>query len=84
MAEDEIDLVLTEIFRGLFKQPDLELCDETTAADVPGWDSLNHVNLIIQLEEELGIRFRNDEVIVLADVGELKALVREKVAQAGQ
>ena len=82
MDENEIDLVLTEIFRSLFNQPDLKLRDDMTAEEVPGWDSLNHVNLIIQVEEEVGVKFRNDEVIELANVGELKALVREKVAQA--
>ncbi|MCH8822015.1 MAG: acyl carrier protein [Planctomycetes bacterium] len=72
---------LTDIFRTLFHQPALELTDDLTAKQVPGWDSLNHVNLIIQIEEELGIKFRNDEVAKLVNVGELKAMVREKVAQ---
>lgn len=72
---------LTDIFRTLFRQPSLELTDDLTAKQVPGWDSLNHVNLIIQIEEELGIRFRNDEVAKLVNVGELKAMVREKMSQ---
>ena len=84
MNGNETEKILTEIFRTLFNQPDLELRDDLTAKDVPGWDSLNHVNLIIQIEEELGIRFRNDEVARLADVGQLRALVREKIAKAEQ
>ena len=73
-----IDDTLTQIFRTLFRQPDLELTDELTAKQVPGWDSLNHVNLIIQIEEELGIRFQHAEVASLTNVGDLKALVRSK------
>ena len=82
MNPDQIDNTLTEIFRTLFRQPELTLTDGLTAGDVPGWDSLNHVNLIIQIEEELGIRFRNDEVARLANVGELKSLVHDKLAKA--
>jgi acyl carrier protein len=82
MDVGEIEAILTDVFRTLFRRPDLELRDDLTAKQVPGWDSLNHVNLIIQIEEELGIKFRNDEVARLANVGELKRLVHEKVAQA--
>ena len=80
MTPDGIDQLLTEIFRSLFGVPELTLRDDLTAEDVPGWDSLNHVNLIIQIEEELGIRFRNDEVARLANVGELRQLIREKLS----
>ena len=80
MQHTEIDDILTEIARTLFRQPALVLTDDLVARDVPGWDSLNHVNLIIQIEEELSIKFRNDEVARLTNVGELKSLVREKVA----
>ena len=43
---------LSNIFKVLFNRPDLELNDNLTAKDVPGWDSFNHVNLIINIEEE--------------------------------
>ena len=80
MSDHDCDIVLTDIARTLFRDPNLEMTDELTASQVPGWDSLNHVNLVIQIEEELEIRFRNDEIARLTNVGELKALVREKVA----
>ena len=68
MSPDELDETLTDIFRTLFRQPQLELTDGLTARDVSGWDSLNHVNLVLQVEEELGVRFRSDEVARLANV----------------
>jgi acyl carrier protein len=71
---------LTSIFRSLFNQNNLVLRDDMTARDVPGWDSFNHINLIIQIEEEFGIRFTNEEVSQLSNVGELKTLIREKLA----
>jgi acyl carrier protein len=71
---------LTSIFRTLFNDPALELRDDLTARDVNGWDSLNHVNLIILIEEEFSVRFTTGEVSALQDVGELKRLLDGKLA----
>jgi acyl carrier protein len=73
---------LTGIFRAMFNQPHLELSNDLTAADVPGWDSLKHVNLMVTIESEFGIRFSNTEIANLADVGELIALISEKTGEA--
>ncbi|HCX25131.1 MAG: hypothetical protein QF502_07750 [Nitrospinaceae bacterium] len=70
---------LTDIFRVLFNRPDLELSDNLSAKDVPGWDSFNHVNLIINIEEEFSVRFSNDEVGGMQNVGNLKALLASKL-----
>ncbi|MCH7847580.1 MAG: acyl carrier protein [Planctomycetes bacterium] len=79
MNTHEVETTVTDILRTLFRQPTLEARDDLTARDVTGWDSLNHVNLIIQVEEEFGIRFSNDEVANFVNVGELKRLIRQKV-----
>ena len=70
---------LSDIFKVLFNRPDLELNDNLTAKDVPGWDSFNHVNLIINIEEEFGVRFSNDEVGGIQNVGNLKKLLATKI-----
>ena len=70
---------LASIFRTLFNDPDLQLRDDLTARDVDGWDSLNHVNLMILIEEEFGVRFTTGEVSALQDVGELKRLLSGKL-----
>lgn len=71
---------LTEIFRGLFGLPSLVLRDELTARDVPGWDSLNHVSLMVEVEGAFGVRFSSDEIAALQCVGDLKALIERKRA----
>ena len=60
---------LTNVFRTLFNQSDLILRDDMTAADVAGWDSFNHVNLVILIEEEFNVRFSTEEVSSMANVG---------------
>jgi acyl carrier protein len=70
---------LTTIFRTLFNNSGLDIRDDLTAHDVDGWDSLNHVNLMILIEEEFGVRFTTGEVSALRNVGELKRLVAGKL-----
>jgi acyl carrier protein len=69
---------LTEVFRRVFHQPSLALHDALTARDVPGWDSLNHVTLMIEVEREFGLRFSSAEIEALRRVGDLVALVDRK------
>ena len=70
---------LSNIFRVLFNRPDLELNDNLSAKDIPGWDSFNHVNLIINIEEEFSVRFSNEEVGGMQNVGNLKNLLASKI-----
>jgi acyl carrier protein len=70
---------LTEVFRTIFNIPDLALRDDLTAADVPGWDSFNHVNLVIAIEMEFGVTFTTDEISALQNVGDMKRLLQQKL-----
>ncbi len=69
---------LETIFRDVFDDDALEVSDRTTAADIDGWDSVAHVNLMFAVEESFGIRFHDDELGGFADVGELKDALRSK------
>lgn len=59
---------------------DFEINDSTTASMVPGWDSLSHVRILCAVEQEFGVRFGTVEVMRLANVGDLQALVDRKKA----
>ena len=59
---------------------DFDLRDETLATQVPGWDSLKHVEIILAVERAFGIHFRTLEILRLPNVGALQALVDKKTA----
>ena len=44
---------------------------ETSAEDVDGWDSISHATIIMAIEKQFGIRFPNEDIYTLANVGEL-------------
>jgi len=48
---------LENIFRDVFSDDSLKITMQSTPDDVPGWDSLKHLQLIFSLEDHTGIRF---------------------------
>ncbi len=53
--------------------------DETTAADIDGWDSVAHVTLMFSIEQDFGIQFVGNEFSTLDSVGELRRAIDEKL-----
>jgi len=60
---------------------DFDLQDETTAPEVPGWDSLNHVNIIVAVENNFSVKFKSYEVLRLKNVGDLQKLLNSKLGK---
>ena len=54
---------------------DYPMTNDTRADEIPGWDSLNHVRVILAVEKEYGIRLKGIEILRLKNVGELQNLV---------
>ncbi len=54
----------------------IEVTQETTSVDVPGWDSLAYTFLIMNVEAEFGIELPFEAASGLANVGDLVELVR--------
>jgi acyl carrier protein len=77
-----IEQRLQRVFREIFADENLAVTDATTAADVPGWDSLAHINLMFAVENEFGINIADDRLGAFADVGELRRYIEERRAGA--
>lgn len=63
----------------MFDDDSLMLEGSTTARDVPGWDSLGHVNFMYSVEEEFGVHFTDDEFAGFEDVGALVGTLERKL-----
>jgi acyl carrier protein len=75
-----VDERLQDIFRDVLNEPALVLTDETTAAELPGWDSLAHINALFAIEETFGVQFLTGEFARLESIGDVKrALVQKGV-----
>jgi len=59
---------LQPIFRNILRAPELDLALELSPTQIPSWDSLNHLSLIISIESEFNIRFSTEEIIQIKSV----------------
>ena len=79
MQSNHLYRELTDIFRDVFDDDNIVLTPETTAADIEGWDSVAHVNLIVALEARLKVKFKTSEVEGLHNVGQLAGVLEYKL-----
>lgn len=78
MTKAEAMEALTPVFREVFDDDSIELTEETTAADIEEWDSVEHFNLISEIESRFRMRFQMREVSGMQNVGELAEIVAER------
>ena len=78
MTSDKVYERLTEIFHDVFNRDDFVLTPTLTAADVKGWDSMKHIELIMHVEECYSIRFTSKEIDGLTNVGDFARLISQK------
>ena len=57
----------------------VKIDDKTEATEVPGWDSLNHANIIVAIERDYGVRFKGLEILKCKNIGDLQKLVDSKI-----
>jgi acyl carrier protein len=69
---------LCEVFQEVFDDDDLVVTRDTSAREVGEWDSLMHINLVLNVEKEFSVRFSSSEVAVLQNVGQLVDLIDAK------
>ncbi len=79
MDRDEILRDLNEVFRDVFDDESITVDEETTAEDVDGWDSLEHINLIAAVEQEFGVKFTMGQVVSMKNVGEMMDIIEAQV-----
>ncbi len=81
MTRGEILAKVRDCIAGILDQPDLVLTMRTTAEDVEGWDSFNHVNIVVAIEAQFDISFNAAEIEELRAVGELVIMIEQKLAK---
>ena len=69
------------VFRSAMRLADgFHLSDNMSFEDVPGWDSIGHMNLVSQLESHFKVTLDMDEIVGLDSVGAVRAIVARKRA----
>lgn len=73
---------LIEVIKSVFPDAVVEKCTlATLLEDIPDWDSMNSVNLQIELENAFGVSFLDDGLDGKTSIQTLMNLLKEKGAK---
>ena len=61
------------------KTAKIEISEETSAADIEGWDSLTHIILIVETEKKFNVKFNSKEISNWKNVGEMILSIESKI-----
>ena len=75
MTREEVFERLNNVFRDVLDDDTIQLHDETVAEDVDGWDSFEHINLIVAVEDEFSFKFPMGKVVSMENVGEMVDII---------
>jgi acyl carrier protein len=75
-----VQRILADIFHIPVEQITLISSPET----IENWDSLNHLNLVLTIEQEFGVQLMPEEIDRLSSVEHIMVLLDEKLNPAGK
>ncbi len=79
MSEEKIYEELDEVFQDVFDDESIHVTADTTAKDIEDWDSLEHINLVVAIENHFGMKFNMNEVTTMKNVGEMVQIIKERI-----
>lgn len=82
MTFDQVISEFNGIVRDVLNNGAVQLNYQTTTQDVPEWDSLHHVEIIVAAEKHFKIRFNFAELQRFNNVGEMCDSIVAKLAQS--
>jgi len=71
MERTEILIQIQGIFREVLDDNHILLTDEITSNDIEEWDSLTHIQIIVDIERKFNIKFSSKEILESKNIGEL-------------
>lgn len=75
MTREEVYERLNKVFQDVFDDETIEVRDDTTADDIDEWDSFEHINLVVAVEEEFSFKIPMGKVVTMKNVGEMVDII---------
>ena len=70
---------LEKVIRDTFDNQNITINEKMTANDVEEWDSLSHIELIINIETEFKLKLSVNDIINLKNVGDMISMIDTKI-----
>lgn len=79
MTRPEILERLRAVFIEVLRSKDLRLEESLAQGSLRGWDSMNHVQIIVKLQGQFNLELATEDVLGLKTVGDMIDLVERKL-----
>ena len=77
MTREQVFERLNMVFREVFDDDEIEVTETTTSDDIEDWDSFEHINLVVAVEEEFGFKIPMGKTVTMKNVGEMVDIILE-------
>ena len=77
--EDEVQQLLADVL-GLARS---KVTRSSNTSNLEGWDSMNHLSVVMELEGRYGVSFSPEEMTEIISVEQIVAAIRTKVGADG-
>jgi len=75
VIKEEVLKKVQDIFMDVLEDEDIELGYNTTSDDIEGWDSLNHIVLIVEIEKEFNFKFKLEKIQNFKNIDEMCEII---------
>lgn len=72
---------IKKVMASVFNMDISEIDNDVSPDSIKTWDSLKHMTLVLSLEEEFGIRFKQEQIIDLLSFKLILMTLRELLAE---
>jgi len=73
--EKKLKIIFSQIFEINISQ----INDHSSSDNIERWDSLNHTNLIVALEQAFEVSFTADEIIDMLNFKQIRIILEQKL-----
>ena len=78
----ELDSKVRTIFCNTLKVEESVFNEDLAAGDIPQWDSIGHVNLLMAIEKDFSITFDVGDAIDIESIGDLLDMIEKYTSGA--
>ncbi len=70
---------IRKVIAGVFRIPLEQVSPDMSIDTTEGWDSLKHVEVVVALEEQLGVMLEGDEIAEMRSVAEIERILGDRL-----
>ncbi|MCU0284912.1 MAG: acyl carrier protein [Acidobacteria bacterium] len=69
---------LEKVIRGVFPIETETIDENWTSDDIPDWDSVGHLNLIMEIQKEFAVKIEIEEMFEIEKLGDIRKLLEKR------